>query len=428
MNLRELKREYAQLVEQGHSIVTAAFKDGRTVMSAEELEKWEKIHTDAEALRKTIEAVESQQVANERANQPVIDPATVSGGGGGGSGRRTGVDPELARLARHAWMRFGPEAMSEEERTVGGYVTPIQLRELLTSNPEEARALSVTTTGGGYLIDSQFQADLDKVMIAFGGVRRAARVITTSTGAVLEWPTVDDASNVGELLGINIQVNEQDVAFAQKVFEAYKYSSKAVRVPVELLQDSAFNIDELLSELLGERLGRITSQHLTTGDGSSKPNGLVTAATASGITMDISTGLTYDNIIDFEHTVNSAYRGSPKVAWMFSDVGMKLIKKVLDLNGRPMFRAANEAPGSIATLDGYPIQINDDMPTPLTTTNVAWLFGDFGKYIVRVVRPMVMVRVVERYADYHQVGFFAFERLDGELLNAAAVKSMDVVT
>jgi HK97 family phage major capsid protein len=46
------------------------------------------------------------------------------------------------------------------------------------------------------------------------------------------------------------------------------------------------------------------------------------------------------------------------------------------------------------------------------------LFGDLSKYIVRTVKDMRVLRLVERYADYYQVGFQLFVRADGDLLNA----------
>jgi HK97 family phage major capsid protein len=46
------------------------------------------------------------------------------------------------------------------------------------------------------------------------------------------------------------------------------------------------------------------------------------------------------------------------------------------------------------------------------------LFGDFSKFVIRDVRGFTLVRLDERYADYHQVGFLAFLRTDSDLLDA----------
>jgi len=46
------------------------------------------------------------------------------------------------------------------------------------------------------------------------------------------------------------------------------------------------------------------------------------------------------------------------------------------------------------------------------------LFGDFTRYYVRIVLGMQLMRLVERYADALQIGFLAFMRADGNLLDA----------
>jgi HK97 family phage major capsid protein len=57
------------------------------------------------------------------------------------------------------------------------------------------------------------------------------------------------------------------------------------------------------------------------------------------------------------------------------------------------------------------------MTTPATSVK-SILFGDFSKYLIRDVADIRLVRMDERYADYDQVGFTAFMRSDGDLLDA----------
>ena len=48
----------------------------------------------------------------------------------------------------------------------------------------------------------------------------------------------------------------------------------------------------------------------------------------------------------------------------------------------------------------------------------AILFGDFSKYFIRRITGARVLRLVERYADYNQTGFVAFQRWDGALVDA----------
>jgi HK97 family phage major capsid protein len=136
--------------------------------------------------------------------------------------------------------------------------------------------VSATTTGGGYLIPQGFSGQLEEALKWYGGMYQAAELVPTETGNPLPWPTVNDTAQVGELLGINTAAAAQDFAFGQVVIGAFKYSSKLVLVPIELLQDSFFDLNTFLARKLGERLGRITNTHFTVGTGGgAQPNGIV---------------------------------------------------------------------------------------------------------------------------------------------------------
>ena len=73
--------------------------------------------------------------------------------------------------------------------------------------------------------------------------------------------------------------------------------------------------------------------------------------------------------------------------------------------------------GQPDTILGYPYVINQSITTPATSVK-SILFGDFSKYLIRDVRDVTLLRLDERFADYHQVGFLAFSRHDGDLLDA----------
>jgi hypothetical protein len=92
-------------------------------------------------------------------------------------------------------------------------------------------------------------------------------------------PTSDGTAEVGEIIAENTTATSADISFGTKSLVAYKYSSKVVAVPFELLQDSNVDVEAFVRKRLATRLGRITNTHFTTGTGSSQPNGVVTAAT-----------------------------------------------------------------------------------------------------------------------------------------------------
>ncbi len=261
---------------------------------------------------------------------------------------------------------------------------------------------------------------LERALLAFGGMRQVSTVFRTASGTDMPFPTNNDTSNKGAILAENTQVAEVDATFGQLVLNSYKYSSKLVLVARELLQDSAVNIPQMIGQILGERIGRIQNDHFTTGDNSSKPNGVVTAATSASITTASATAISYDNLVDLVHKLDPAYRGNAR--FMFNDGALKIIKKIKvaqysgDTVGAPLWIPG--LAGMLAdTIMGYPYVINQSVDTPAASTKSV-LFGDFSKYLIRDVSDVRLIRMEERYADYDQVGFTAFVRSDADLLDA----------
>jgi HK97 family phage major capsid protein len=68
-------------------------------------------------------------------------------------------------------------------------------------------------------------------------------------------------------------------------------------------------------------------------------------------------------------------------------------------------------------LCGFPIVLNQHMPDIAAEAKTI-LVGSRSKYKIRFCGGPRMRRLVERYADQDQEGFVAFQRFDGNLLDA----------
>lgn len=288
-------------------------------------------------------------------------------------------------------------------------------RELALPRFQNAQSTG-SNTGGGYTVPTGFYDELMDAEKAYGGMLETAFVFDTSTGNSLPIPTDNDTSNSGAILSENTQVGNQDVTFGAVTLNAYTYTSKLVLVSNQLLQDSAFNLDGFLSNKLGTRIARAINTHFTTGDGSSKPTGAVTAATlgATGANGETASVI-FDDLIELEHSVDPAYRKGAR--YMMSDSSLKIIKKLKDSQGRYLWMPGMPIAKEPDTINGYQYTVNQDMPA-MATSAKSVLFGDFSKYFIRRVAGVQVLRLTERYADYNQTGFLAFQRWDGNLVDA----------
>ena len=397
----QLKEKRAGVWSQMTSILDTAEAENRD-LTAEERSSYDAAEADLDGLTADIERVE-RHATRGGYDAPAHDTETPE--------HRADVDPDEAyREAFNAYLKRGV-----------GDLTPAQAEVLRTGYDPETRAQSVgTASAGGYTVPTGFRNQIIERMKDYGAVMNVATVIRTDSGQALPWPTNDDTGNVGALLAENTQISEQDLTLGTAQLDAYKYTSKLTRVSLELLQDSAFDLEAFIIRKHGERIGRILNQHFTTGTGSSQPNGIVTGAT-SGVTAAGVAAITADELIDLVHSVDPAYRARGQ--FMLSDTALKSLRKLKDSNGLYLWQPNVQA-GVAASLFGYPYIVNQDMAVPATGVKSV-LFGDYeAGYVVRIVQGIQVVRFEERYMDYFQRAFTTFARADGEVHDSYAYRAL----
>lgn len=291
-----------------------------------------------------------------------------------------------------------------------------------------------TTTGseGGFTVQTDVATSVLDALKAFGGMRDVATVLRTEKGNAMSFPTSDGTAEVGEIIAENTTATAADPVFGTKSLPVYKYSSKIAAVPFELLQDSSVDIEAFVQSRLVTRLGRITNTHFTTGDGSSKPTGIIQAAptgvTAANSTSQV-TAIIYDSIINLIHSVDPAYRALGNCKFMMNDASVKVIRQIKDTAGRPIFVPGYDATSGGPALSapdmlcGYPIQINQDVAV-MAAGAKSIAFGDFSFYYIRDAMDISMFRFTDSaYTKLGQVGFLAWLRSGGNFIDVGgAVK------
>lgn len=323
-----------------------------------------------------------------------------------------GTSPDVAAAYRGAfagYLRRGAAECSPDERKLlqGGFQEDPALRALAT----------LTGAAGGYTVPQTFLNRMTEARKAFGGIGQFAETIGTSTGEALLWPKNDDTANVGAILTENTAITEQDTVFGQTTLGSFMYTSKLVRLSYQLLQDTSFNLEAWLAAKLGERIGRAFAAHLATGVGTTTPEGIVTGLTLGTESAGVGV-IGYDDLVDIEHAIDPAYR-TESTRYIVHDTAVKALRKIKDTTGRPLW-APSVAEGAPSTLNGKPYTVDNGLAT-LAAGSKSLVYGDIGAaYLVREVAGAQTLRLAERYAEYLQVGFHGFQRLDAKVQDTSA--------
>ena len=276
---------------------------------------------------------------------------------------------------------------------------------------------------GQALVYREFVARLLEAMKAFGGMRSVATILATATGNAMDLPTTDATSEEGEIVGENQQVANQDTTFGTLAMGAFKYSSKSIALPFELLQDSGIDLEAYIQRLMAMRLARIQNKHFTVGTGTGQPQGVITAASV-GKTASSATDITFDDLNHLVHSVDPIYRESGNCRFMFNDLTLRGLKDKKDANNRPLWLPSLDS-GEPDRIGGYGYVINQQVAN-VGANALPVAFGDFSHYTIRDVMQMMMFRMADsKYTEKGQVGFIGFQRADGKLMDVGgAVKTL----
>lgn len=381
--LKALKEKRASIYTSIDELRQAT--DGRE-MTAEEQQRWDTMLSDYDKADKAVEAEERfMDIQRKQAEQEVARRDSLLGQTVGEEYRRAFGD----------YLLNGASGISSESRAT-----------------IEQRA-GIAGLSGGIIIPKTLASDIEVALKAYGGMFEAATILNTSHGGDLILPTVNDTSAKATIVSEYDQSTKRAPSFGSVVLKAYTYRTPIIPVSQELIQDSAFDLDALLSRLLADSFSRGVNEDLTTGNGTGKPTGIVTAATAC-TTQAAAASIKLDDIIDLIKSVNSAYARNGK--FMFNRNTLWELAKIKDQTGRYIWQDSTRE-GTPATLFGKQYVLNDDM-ADIGAGNASVLFGDLTKYNIRLVQSFRVIRLNELLAEYLSIGLFGFARVDGNLLDA----------
>ena len=419
--LKELREQMANAATEARSLLDQASAEKDATRAAEleaqhdkAMAEFDALNAKAERLQKLegaesriADAIEADERSRRQSKRPGVDPAEVKPGG------------EMDyRTAFHAYLRSqgNVAAMDAEARAVleRGYAEV------------EHRAQTTTAAAGGYTVPTELANTLVKSMLAWGPMYDpgVTTEMVTTGGGEITIPTVNDTATAVVKHSEGVTLTDDggsDVTFGQKVLNAYAFNTEWLRVSKELADDSIFAMETILGELLGERLGRRANLELTVGDGVGDPNGIVTASSL-GKSATGTAAITWDEILDLEHSVDPAYRMGPRVRYMFNDSVLAAVRKLKDGEGNYLWQMGNVQAGIPSTFNGRPYSINQAMAS-LATGQKVMLFGDFSKYFVRKV-GQPLVGAIQDKDFWPGFGIAGYIRFDGELADTAAVKHL----
>ena len=385
--IKVLSEERARAWEQAKELLDTAAAEKRD-LSSEEAEKFDRINADLDTKDQRIKTIRE---AEERAQAIEADR------------REAGVPADL-----------GGDTRNNEQDD------DLTVRRLLTGEIRTAKfEKRAITKSSATMVPTSVYNRIVEHLVQGNVVRQYATVLTTSAGESIAIPK-STAFSSASIVGEGSQASASDPTLATTTLGAYKYVT-LVQMSNELAQDASVDVAGFLARQAGIAIGVATRGHMTTGDGSSKPYGLVTRSSA-GVTggTGVTGAFTADNLIDLRYSVNSVYTSQPGVAFMMNSTAMAAARKLKATDNQYLF-----APGLNGDPDmllGFPVVINDSVASPALSAKSV-VFGHMPSYFIREVNG-IEVAVSDDFAfDYSVRTFRVTLRTDADLVDqTGAVK------
>lgn len=277
----------------------------------------------------------------------------------------------------------------------------------------------VTKSSTGAPVPTSFYDRVIEVARYTGPMLEVATVLNTASGEIIQVPRTN-AYSTGSVTTEGSTIGESDPTFSAFVqLSAYKYSF-ITQISREMIEDSGVDILGYLGTNVGQALGFAANTDLTTGNGSSKPTGIVAAA-GSGVTGTVTGGVpTYDEIVELYYSLDAAARRLPGFAFMANGKTIAALRKITSPGGDYVFQPAL----SEATPDrllGVPLVENPAMLDPAASAKCL-VAGHLPTYLVRQVGGIRLDRSDDFAFSADLATFRATLRLDGNLPQASHVK------
>ena len=367
----------ANLTEQIRDVIESAETEGRG-LDAAELEKIDRIEGD---IRRADEAIAVAQRNEERA----VEASAAAKG---------------FVVAETPQERSASDILREIASTRGAHT--FEQRTLVPS----------TDTVPKSFFDQVF--DVARLV---GPMLDVGQRINTTSGEDITIPTLT-AYSTATLKAAGSALADSEPTYSSITLGAYKYG---LLIPVanELIADAGFDISAHLAEQAGNGLGFAVNAALTTGTGSSQPNGVVTAAGSGTVGgTGVTGGFTADNLIDLQYTLDGAARRLPGVAYMAAGATIGAMRKLKDDAGNYLYTVNVGQPDSFA---GYNVIENPGMAA-IGTGAKSVLFGHMPSYKVRVAGGIQVATSTDYAFNTDSTVYRVLMRVDGDLTHASHIK------
>jgi HK97 family phage major capsid protein len=447
MDIQKLQAAYRGKLAEARKL-TDQFKDKPEEMTSEVMTQVNGLLGQADEIKVRIDLAQQLAGAEANAAEPVGTKAAHLGW------RETGPEEGLADVDVQSWREvkvgngdairvYIPEAV-----TAKGYNIAFEAymrKGLRDMGPTDRKTLSGgNDSAGGFLVPEDFQMEIIRKTAAMATIRANARVAQTSRD-MAKWPRVNYTTDDKYTSGVRLTWTGDSPASstAHRVTDptfgllTIPVHTAMASLPItnDLLEDSAFDVFGLGSELMGEAFALGENDAFINGNGISKPMGILTQVDDSdnkgprSVNSGSASALTGDGLISLAYALPPQYEARAK--WFMNKSTEAAVRKLKgSTSGDYQWPVLNQAGGLgpvQPVLLGFPVVREQFLPD-VAGDAYPIIFGDMSGYLVLDRVGISLQRLDELYAETNITVLLARRRVGGQLIAPYRLKVQKVAS
>lgn len=432
-----LRKNYGAKIAQAKAIM-AQYPDG--VMPEEKANDVNTILGEADVIKAQIEIADRLEKGEQYAAEPTASVAAATWRNAAPNEGNFAYDAKSYRemeVKRRKFRYYVPEAVMQKGYS-GAFENYLRHgKEAL--GPQDRKTLSEgVDSAGGFLVPEDYHVELIKKIATNAAVRGLARVVQTGRD-MAKWPKVNYTTDDKYTSGVRLTWTGETPATST----AHRVTDPVfgmVNIPVHtamasmpltnvLLEDSAFDVAGVSSDLLAEAFALDEDNVFLNGTGIAQPMGLLTQVSTSGtdataptyIISNAASAITTSGdahsalrMLNVYYGLPAQYRGN--ATWMMQSATLKEVENLVDGQKRPLVTTliggSLSADGEPTQIKGRPIRVDEFVPA-IGSNTYPIIFGDFNGYVVLDRVGFSVQRASELYIETDMTLLVARKRVGG---------------
>ena len=298
---------------------------------------------------------------------------------------------------------------------------------------------TITGASGGNIVPTILFNEIIPLLEDMAVIRPNSRVINMTGVKTLDLPSIATKPYVSWNAEA-AQKSTTSVTFGTLSLTPYILAG-IIPVTTQLIDDSPFNVVQLVSELLAEAIAKEEDRAFMNGTGAGQPTGITTYG--AGTTVAAGGALDFTHFNALYYGMPQKHRASPKLAWIMHSDTLATVANMVDGNARPIIDVANPLNGpGFPTIRGAKVLEQNDI-----SNNIIYLV-DLAFYWIGISRAMgidisreasiggdydadrgsgTLVALPQNMWERNMIAIRVEEKLDAELVSTRALGTITAV-